>query len=442
VTTAEDNAVVHKVGWTMTERAQFVLAAVLLASVIAFAQAPMASSSGGQPIATSKASDFPLGTATPSEECGACHQAIYREFAYGFGADLNFLPMVLQSQKEQRLTMPAQVASGATAHAVAGFDPFPIHARDVEEKGRSCNVCHYPQPFGIPAADTAEMTKPQPRTKEQEAAGLTCASCHLTPEGKIRGPYQVSEAPHETLADERIQSSAMCAYCHSMGKRVVGKQTQTFLEWREDFSKPGLGRQQCQDCHMPRTTRKTAEDFDVPVRTVARHLWTGGHSSQRLGTALSLVIVQPESKNGKVEFHVINIGAGHSVPTGSNRRGMYLRAEAKDSAGKIRARNEWLFAPWYGNRPDDRKFLEEDKKREDAVAATQADAQGPHEPSIRAGEERILTWEPQLKPGRYAVRATLIYDLNRYNDPSFTEDQTTLASRTLDVTVGTEHKSR
>jgi hypothetical protein len=32
--------------------------------------------------------EFPLGTATPSEECGACHEAIYREFAYGFGADL------------------------------------------------------------------------------------------------------------------------------------------------------------------------------------------------------------------------------------------------------------------------------------------------------------------------------------------------------------------
>lgn len=186
---------------------------------------------------------------------------------------------------------------------------------------------------------------------------------------------------------------------------------------------------------MPRTNRKTAEDFEVPVRTVARHLWTGGHSSQRLGSALSLVAVQPASGHAKMEFHVINVGAGHSVPTGSNRRGLYLRVEAKDSSGKIQARNEWLFAPWYGNRPDDRKFLEEDKKREDAVAAMQADAQGPHEASIRAGEERILTWEPGLKAGRYRVRATLVYDLNRYNDPTFTEDQTTLASRLLDVSV-------
>jgi hypothetical protein len=152
--------------------------------------------------------------------------------------------------------------------------------------------------------------------------------------------------------------------------------------------------------------------------------------------------VQPEAEHGTVEFHIINVGAGHSVPTGSNRRGVYLRVEAKDSSGKIQARNEWLFAPWYGNRPDDRKFLEEDKKREDAVTAMQADAQGPHERSIRAGEERLLSWQARLKAGRYTVRATLIYDLNRYNDPSFTEDQTTLASRSLDVTIGNEQKSQ
>jgi len=47
-----------------------------------------------------------------------------------------------------------------------------------------------------------------------------------------------------------------------------------------------------------------------------------------------------------------------------------------------------MFAPWYGLRPDDSKFLEEDKKRPDAKAALQADAQGPHEEIIRPGEPR------------------------------------------------------
>jgi hypothetical protein len=88
-------------------------------------------------------------------------------------------------------------------------------------------------------------------------------------------------APHETVLEPAIQSSAMCAYCHSVGKRLVGRQTQTFLEWREDFNKAGLGKQQCQDCHMPRTTRKAAEDFDVPLRRLP-------DTSGRVGTLRSV----------------------------------------------------------------------------------------------------------------------------------------------------------
>jgi hypothetical protein len=279
------------------------------------------------------------------------------------------------------------------------------------------------------------MPKPKPRAKGLEKGGLTCTSCHLTPDGKIRGPYDV-KAPHETVKDDKMQTSAMCAYCHSMGKRVVGKQTQTFLEWREDFSKSGLGKQHCQDCHMPRTLRKVAESFDNPERAVARHLWTGGHSEQRLRTALNLVIVQPQEGESDLEFHVINIGAGHSVPTGSNRRAIYLNASIVDSKGKIVASMEWMFAPWYGPRADDKAFLEEDKKRPDAVAALQADAQGPHETTIRAGEERILSWKPELESGGYTIVAKLIYDLNRYNERSFTGDQTEIYRASLPVAVG------
>jgi hypothetical protein len=55
-----------------------------------------------------------------------------------------------------------------------------------------------------------------------------------------------------------------------------------------------------------------------------------------------------------------------------------------------------------------------------------ADEKGPHETIIRAGEERILAWVPKLKTGEYEVRASLIYDLNRYNDPNFEGHQTTI----------------
>ena len=80
-------------------------------------------------------------------------------------------------------------------------------------------------------------------------------------------------------------------------------------------------------------------------------------------------------------------------------------------------------------------FLEEDKKLPDAKAAMQADAQGPHENIIRAGEERILAWTPVLKPGSYTIQARLVYDLNRYNDLADTADQTLFKSTSLDMSV-------
>ncbi|MCX5883098.1 MAG: hypothetical protein NTU74_15255 [Deltaproteobacteria bacterium] len=99
------------------------------------------------------------------------------------------------------------------------------------------------------------------------------------------------------------------------------------------------------------------------------------------------------------------------------------------------ASREWLFAPWYGDRPDDKAFLEGDKKRPDAVSAIQADAQGPHETIIRAGEDRVLNWMPALKKGAYTVQAKLIYDLNRYNERTFLADQTEINHASLSIKI-------
>jgi hypothetical protein len=399
-----------------------------------FSPAVQAAETPLKPVPAEITVTFPLGTATPSEVCGECHKAIYREFAFGFGSDSRSREMRPAAAGNHGNGRTANVSTTATAHAVAGVDPFPLHAREAEAEGKSCNVCHFPEAFDLPDMDVSELFKPRPRPKTEEAGGLTCASCHLTPDGKIRGPYNL-RAPHDNYPDVRMKTSLMCAYCHSLGARVVGKQTQTFLEWRDDFWKPGLGSQNCQDCHMPRTLRSLAEDYQVPERVAARHLWTGGRSLQRLQNALSQVIVQPVKGGAGFEFHVINIGAGHSVPTGSNRRAVYLKVEAKDSRGKIVAENQWLFAPWYGSRPDDRAFLEEDRKLPDAKAAMQADAQGPHENVIRAGEERVLTWSPRLKPGSYTIQARLVYDLNRYNDRAAKGDQTVFNTTSLAVKI-------
>lgn len=376
---------------------------------------------------------FPDGAATPPEVCGACHKTLYKEFTEGVGTDLKWSGMKFGPSSKKLLNLPAGASKSATAHHLAGSDPWPVEAKRVEEDGKECNLCHFPQPFDYPDGSAAKFEKVKPRAANREI-GITCASCHLTPDGKMRGPYVV-DAPHETVVDERVQTSVACAYCHSEGERVVGKQTQTFLEWREDFNKPGLGRQQCQDCHMPKTVRKLAEDFPVPERAVARHIWTGGHSFKRVAGALNLAIVQTKEDQSELALHVTNTGAGHSVPTGSNRRAIYLNAELVNAKGKVVASKDWMFAPWMLARPDDKKNVPEDLKGKDPIATSQADAQGPHETIIRAGEDRVLDWSPTVPAGQYTVRATLTYDLNRYNDRAFKADQYEIGKASLPIKV-------
>jgi nitrate/TMAO reductase-like tetraheme cytochrome c subunit len=373
---------------------------------------------------------FRLGTATPSETCGECHGAIYREYVLGVGSDTHAAHPLSQTKPGGTISMPANVSSSATAHASALSD-----AHDSNESSFHCNSCHFPDAFNI--SDIGATGKVKPKTEAAANAGLTCASCHLTPDGYIRGTHSVN-APHRTITETALQSSTLCGHCHGYqtpDKRIVGKMFQTFLEWQEDYYKPGLGKQQCQDCHMPRTLRKTAEDFDVPPRAVARHLWTGAHSRQRHLDSLSLTIVQPDKGKHQLALQVSNIGAGHSIPTGEPSRAVFLRVEVLDKKGASRARKEWMFAPSYGNRPDDRAFLEQDKKLPNGAAAARADAQGPHESSLRAGEDRVLPWEPTLAPGEYTVKARLVYTLDRYNDKPTPEDQSEIGNATLKFTT-------
>ena len=106
---------------------------------------------------------FPQGAATASEMCGGCHVSVYREFSMGFGSDTKYQKMVLISPKESPLTLPASVSVSSSAHAFAGIDPFPIHAREAEMGGASCNVCHFPEAFDIPDIESPDIPKPKGR---------------------------------------------------------------------------------------------------------------------------------------------------------------------------------------------------------------------------------------------------------------------------------------
>jgi hypothetical protein len=53
----------------------------------------------------------------------------------------------------------------------------------------------------------------------------------------------------------------------------------------------------------------------------------------------------------------------------------------------------------------------------------------------RGASQRVLTWEPDVRGGRYTVEAALVYDLNRYNDRSFKGDQREISRFTLPLQI-------
>jgi hypothetical protein len=47
----------------------------------------------------------------------------------------------------------------------------------------------------------------------------------------------------------------------------------------------------------------------------------------------------------------------------------------------------------------------------------------------------VLDWAPEIAKGGYTVRARLIYDLNRFNDRAFKDDQSELTKTALEIAV-------
>ena len=103
----------------MTKASILVLALLLVGGFIAHfylaerslahaQQQPAATDTKKSP-AAAKSKDFPEGTATPSAECGECHQAIYREYAFGFGSDIMYKPMAYKDPKKELLSLPGRV---------------------------------------------------------------------------------------------------------------------------------------------------------------------------------------------------------------------------------------------------------------------------------------------------------------------------------------------
>ena len=128
-----------------------------------------------------------------AEECGRCHQDIYKEWK-------------------------------ASIHAHAYEDPFFQAYWKKDDNIWICLNCHTPlenqQPTLIQKIPNNRVEKAiqvenpmYDQAFQQE--GVTCAACHVR-DGVIYGPFDDSVAPHPTEFDPAFRTTSMCYRCHNV----------------------------------------------------------------------------------------------------------------------------------------------------------------------------------------------------------------------------------
>jgi Cytochrome c554 and c-prime len=277
-----------------------------------------------------------------ADNCGNCHSAIYAQWKTDGHASSATDPLVVT------------LYDGTDVHG--NRDRGPGYKRDWTDEG-NCASCHAPMA-------TVKRQQPVSLTDIQgvEESGVACDICHkmkdvpvalsspsltdvhfLRPpiSGKLNfGPFDDSTFPDEIpdfSYSPLFKDSRICAPCHD-GKTWGVPIYETYSEWKAGpYSKAGI---QCQDCHMRSSgeyERFADADKGGKVRSPAR---IGIH--QNLGpdrVAFLRKAVRMESQsaidNGllSVRVRVMNVGAGHDLPTGQPMRNILLLVSAEDDDG-------------------------------------------------------------------------------------------------------------
>jgi hypothetical protein len=260
-----------------------------------------------------------MATATPeglstlsARECGACHEAIYREWA-------------------------------KSMHAQAWSEPYFQVDFKYDGSQQICLNCHTPLEnqqenlvLGFKDREKFKpILKPNPSydlTLRDE--GVTCATCHVR-DGRIVGPFESAAAPHPvTVIPEMVSGLGPCERCH-----VV-----TNSRWDVFYRVPPCGtvaeisergqRPDCVGCHMPPVSRPAASGG--AVRNGRRHLFQGGHVPEMVESALRVghKLEDIGGTRARYVFSLTNAGAGHYLPTGTPDRHLTLDVRLLDRGGK------------------------------------------------------------------------------------------------------------
>jgi hypothetical protein len=333
-----------------------------------------------------------------SEHCMACHNGLVTSTGEDVSIGVGW-----------RGSMMANAARDPYWHAAVKRETL-VHPTASAAIQNECSACHMPMARFQANAEghQGEVLSHLPLSHGDPFAtdGVSCSVCHqvgserlgerssftagfdldtTTPEGErnVFGPYEIdagrtslmrSASRFQPVKGEHIQSSEVCATCHTLithtldaEGEVIGEfpEQVPYLEWRHSSF---AGERSCQSCHMPVIEGETAISsvLGVPRAEVSRHVFRGGnilmprilnahrqelavkalpqelqttvaHTEKNLQTsAASLSLVNTGVADGSLHCEVVVSSlAGHKLPSAYPSRRAWLHLTVWDAAGDV-----------------------------------------------------------------------------------------------------------
>ena len=264
-------------------------AAILAGLLLVFHVLPKGGDSGNQAGENLRApSEWtrPIGLSA-SAACRECHAEVYEEWS-------------------------------ASHHRLAYVNPE-VQRLSNGFQDRDCLPCHLPRPIW----ETGLGERPLERAT-QTSEGVDCFTCHHDPHGNTMlgaGPLSAAakSAPCQPTASALISDMRLCAPCHNQHK--------THDDWAQtEYAAAGPGYRDCNDCHMPKVTRRDGS-------AGRSHRAPGAHNAEFLRTATTFSVENAGPRTLLVTIR--NAGTGHHFPADERHRAADLELLATRADGEV-----------------------------------------------------------------------------------------------------------
>lgn len=286
-------------------------------------------------------SDFPQAAASIEDTCSTCHMPMARFDAAAAGA---------------RGQVFANLLPTASTHGAA-FD------------GVSCAVCHQIDPANLGTAASFD-------------GGFALAPPDASGARRSYGPYEIDSGRRAVMQSAatfvptqgvHVQSSALCATCHTLFTTALDAQGNKIGElpeqvpYQEWLHSEFRETRSCQSCHMPEVVEETrvAAVLGEPRARLSQHTFRGGNAFMLgilnkyrgelgvralpqeldeavretrayLATEAAKIAIEPPRRRGSIlELDVVvESTTGHKLPTAYPSRRVWLAVRVADAQGR------------------------------------------------------------------------------------------------------------